>query len=59
MKNHWLNKKTFQQKTLDETRELEKIYARMDMIAKTDRFIQPTNVQYNDCNIQNTDELFW
>lgn len=45
MKNYWTDKKKpkFNQKFLDEARELERIWMKMGLIDLTGRFMRPTN----------------
>lgn len=58
MKNYWTDQKRNKQKRLDEALELERIWMKMNLIALTDRFIRPTNIQfeeYDDCDFRGAD----
>ena len=59
MKNYWIDKKhkpKFNQKFLDEARELERIWAKMNLIALTERFMRPTNGHWLDGQRLTNDE---
>ena len=48
MKNYWTDQKESKRKALDEDLELERMWMKMNLIALTDRFMCPTNLQFEE-----------